>query len=348
MRFHEFRNSEPVIDHPEKLVRVVALPSHERTPFVIEPISPVLDPAEWAYTAKSWIHEHLYQRGAVLFRNFRFNTPADFERFARTMAATGELMSYAENTSPRTTVLGKVKTSTDHPASQEIPPHNEHSFSEVFPSKLLLHCRIAARSGGETPLFDCRGITARIPLAIRERFRAKGGYLYLRNFGMGLGPDWPVVFQISDQQKLEAYLVKHHIGFEWRGGNRLRIWYHRPTEITHPVTYDRLWFNHVLFWHVSSLDQSTRETLLRSFNEWDLPNQSFYGDRSPIEPEVIDLLRRLYAEEAQQIRWQTGDVLLIDNLLMAHGRRAFSGDRLILFAMADPWTRTQCDAMEAL
>jgi hypothetical protein len=315
---------------------------------VFEPTEQGLDLAEWARSTRRVIHEHLHRSGAVLFRNFNLSGAEDFERAVRAMATSGELMAYVENTSPRTTIRGNVKTSTDHPPEQPIVLHNEHSFSEVFPSKLFLHCQQRADAGGETPLADCRRILARVPPEIRAGFSRKGGYRYVRNFGDGFGPDWPSVFQTRDRGALESYLTAHGIEFEWKGGDRLRIQYRRPTEVRHPVTGELVWFNHVLFWHVLSLEPSVRDLLVRSFDERDLPNHCFYGDGSAIEPEVIEALRRSYADETTLVSWRPHDVLLIDNVLRAHGRQPYSGARLIHFAMADPWTHHDVAVAESV
>jgi alpha-ketoglutarate-dependent taurine dioxygenase len=71
-----------------------------------------------------------------------------------------------------------------------------------------------------------------------------------------------------------------------------------------------------------------------------LPNNSYYGDGSPIEPEVLEHLRRAYAEESISFPWQQGDILLIDNMLTSHARAPYAGERRILVTMADPFTRT--------
>ena len=79
-----------------------------------------------------------------------------------------------------------------------------------------------------------------------------------------------------------------------------------------------------------------RTHLLESFAESDLPNNTYYGDGTAIEPEALDHLRAVYAQEMTTFAWQRGDVLMVDNLLVAHARQPFRGPRQILVAMATP------------
>ena len=51
--------------------------------------------------------------------------------------------------------------------------------------------------------------------------------------------------------------------------------------------------------------------------------------------EEIAVVREAYRAEALDIDWQAGDALLLDNMTVAHGRRAFTGDRRVLVAMTD-------------
>ena len=68
----------------------------------------------------------------------------------------------------------------------------------------------------------------------------------------------------------------------------------------------------------------------------DLPNNTYDGDGSPMEPEVLDALRAAYCAETVAFPWQEGDILMLDNMLAAHGRAPFTGPRRILVAMAEP------------
>ena len=247
-------------------------------------------------------------------------------------------MEYRERSSPRHEMGDKVYTSTDYPADQSIFPHNEHSYSLKLPLKLLFCCLRAAREGGETPIADCRKIYRRIGPETRERFTRKR-YVYVRNFGDGFGVPWQTAFQTTEKAVVEEYCRRNLIEFEWKEGNRLRTRQYRPAVARHPRTGEMVWFNHATFFHVTTLEASIRDSLLASFNEEDLPNNTYYGDGSPIEPSVLDELRQAYVEELVSFRWQEGDVLLLDNMLTAHSRNAFVGPRQILFAMSEPFIR---------
>jgi alpha-ketoglutarate-dependent taurine dioxygenase len=97
-----------------------------------------------------------------------------------------------------------------------------------------------------------------------------------------------------------------------------------------------VWFNHVAFWHVSSLEPQVREATLETFPVEDLPYNTYYGDGEPIEDEVVRQLREAYRAETVAFPWQRGDLLMIDNILVAHGRSPFTGARKVLAAMGEP------------
>jgi alpha-ketoglutarate-dependent taurine dioxygenase len=164
--------------------------------------------------------------------------------------------------------------------------------------------------------------------------------MYVRNFGDGLGLSWQTAFQTEDPSVVEATCKEKRIEFEWKPGGRLRTRQIRPAFVKHPVTGESLWFNHITFFHLSTLDSVLRDVLAAEFSEEDLPNNTYYGDGTRIETEVMQELRNAYESELVSFSWQTGDVVLLDNVLTAHARASFSGPRKVLFAMAEPIVRT--------
>ena len=322
---------QPLALSSETLVRSEPLDGGGHV-LLVQPVIPV-DLATWAREQSAWIESRLATYGGILFRGFQIASAAQLDRVVAAVA--GEPLVYRERSSPRQQVSGNVYTSTEHPPDQAIFLHNENSYQHVWPQRVFFGCVRPADSGGRTPLADTRRVYAQIDPAVRQRFIDRQ-VLYVRNFGDGLGLPWQVVFQTDDRSAVEAYCGTAGIEWTWRDGNRLRTRQVRPAVVRHPRTGEMAWFNHATFFHVSTLDASIRDALLSQFGEEDLPSNTYYGDGRPIEPAVLDVLRAAYAESTRTFPWQTGDLLLLDNILMAHGREPFSGARSILVGLAMP------------
>lgn len=248
-------------------------------------------------------------------------------------------MKYSERSSPRSEIADRIYTSTDYPSNQSIFPHNEHSYSVTVPQNLAFWCSSVALNGGETPLGDTRRIYSRVAPAVREKFE-RLGWMYVRNFDGKCGLAWETVFRTSERSQVEDYCRRANIEFEWKRGNELRTRQVRPAVLRHPRTSELLWFNHAAFFHVSTLPHEVQRVLKSEYCEQDLPNNTYYGDGSPLEDATVDALRDAYRSEMWSFPWQKGDLLLIDNLLTAHARNPFTGPRQVLVAMANPFTRT--------
>jgi alpha-ketoglutarate-dependent taurine dioxygenase len=317
----------------EALVRTRELQPGQKLPLVVEPNLDNVNLLLWAEGHRDFIRTSLNRHGGVLFRGFRVGGPDEFQQFIR--LGVGDPLEYGERSSPRSQVSGKIYTSTDHPADQSIFLHNEQSYNVVFPLRIAFFCVTPSQEGGETPIADCRQVFARLSARVRDRFLEQG-YLYVRNFGYGFGLPWQEAFQTSDPAMVEDYCRRHAIDFEWKEGGRLRTRQKRRAAAAHPETGEMVWFNHLTFFHVTTLAPRVRDSLLAELGEENLPNNTYYGDGSPIEPEVLDELRALYHEETIAFPWQAGDILLLDNMMVAHGRSPFAGPRKVVVAMAEP------------
>lgn len=328
---------KPVSVSAEQLVKTGHLREGQRLPLVVQPAVEGVDLAEWARNNREFIDARLYEHGGLLFRHFDARGVEDFERLVR--ATSNELLNYQERSSPRTHVSGNIYTSTDYPAGQRIFLHNENSYQHVFPLKIFFFCLVPPQSGGETPIADCRGVLQRIAPETRARFRDKGGWMLARNFRVDMGLPWQTAFQTTDEARVEQYCRQAGISTEWKG-DHLRTSQVRPVVAPHPHTGEDVWFNHATFFHVSTLEPALHQALLAQYREEELPNNTYYGDGSPIEPATLGELREAYRQETVRFTWQRGDILMLDNMLVAHGREPFTGPRKIVVGMADPFTRT--------
>jgi alpha-ketoglutarate-dependent taurine dioxygenase len=314
-------------------MKAVPLLADRTLPLVVTAEGGGTDPLDWARDHVDWIRGELLKSGAMLFRGFAMESVADFDNFVALVG--GARLEYKERSSPRTRVEGNVYTSTEHPAAYHILLHNENSYSSTWPMKVFFYCETPAESGGETPIADSRRVLARIDPEVRRLFADKG-VTYLRNFSRGLGLPWTTAFQTEDKADVELYCRRSGIEFEWLDGNRLRTRQVRPAILRHPITDEETWFNHSAFFHLTSLDPQVREALLGSYKEDELPNNTYFGDGERIDPDAMAQVRAAFDAETVAFPWQRGDVMVLDNMLAAHGRASYVGSRRTLVAMTQP------------
>ncbi|AJQ92805.1 TauD/TfdA family dioxygenase [Gynuella sunshinyii] len=289
---------------------------------------------EWANTSKTEIRALLNQYGAILFRGFDINGIDDFEAFAAA-STSGDWVPYLEATSPRDHVQGHTSTSTKYKNDRTIFFHNEKSYSGTWPYNLFFYCDVPPTEGGETPLSDCRAIYRDLPVEIREKFERKK-LMYVRRFSNNMGIPWKKAFDVSNEKELEGYCKKNYIeDLTWNADGTPTLKYVRNTILEHPLTGDKCWFNHGTFFNVHSLEPEIKEFFLSNFGQDGLPYNTFYGDGEAIEEEVILTLRELYQKHSVLFPWKKKDVILIDNMLLAHGRQPFKGERNILVTMTE-------------
>lgn len=327
---------KPLKISTKELIKVSYLTIEKNSPLLVEPNLGELNLAVWAKNNLDWIEKKILKHGGILFRNFDINTHNKFEEFVNSVCY--KPLSYIERSTPRNQLSDKVYTSTEFPPEETIALHNESSYAIDIPMKIWFFCLKPANRGGETPIADVRKVLQRIDTKIIDKFDRKG-WMLVRNFGDGFGLSWQNVFQTSEKTAVENYCRKFQIKFEWKDNGRLRTRQIRRAIEKHPKTGEILWFNHAVFWHVSSLEPELRKMLLKQFQEEDLPYNTYYGDGSPIETSTIKKIRVAYQEEKITFPWNQGDILMLDNMLMAHSRNPFIGQRKILTAMGEPFSR---------
>ncbi|MEH2405961.1 TauD/TfdA family dioxygenase [Nostoc sp.] len=318
-----------------ELIKVIPLLREKSLPLLLQPIVEGINLVTWTASNQELIAKNLLKHGGILFRNFQVRDVAEFEKFIQTVS--GNLLEYRDRSSPRSLIQGNIYTSTDYPANQTIFLHSENSYAATWPLKIFFYCVTSAQQGGETPIANTRKLYQRIDSKIRDRFIEKG-VMYVRNFGDGFGLPWQTVFQTTNPAEVETFCRHNGIEFEWKEGNRLRTRQIRQAVATHPQTGEQVWFNHAVFFHVSTLEPNIRKSLLAEFQEEDLPHNTYYGDGSPIEKTVLDEIRAVYQQETLIFPWQAGDILMLDNMLAAHGRMPFVGQRKVVVGMAEQFS----------
>lgn len=304
-------------------------------PLIIE-VKPFGDSREamrWLEASRDALRHLLLKHGHFMIRGLSITSSEDFVEVRDIMVA--ERASYNEKATPRSKYGDDIFSSTDMPASHTIQLHNENSYTLKFPGILLFCCLEASDTGGATTVANVREVLARIPPQLVERFRHHG-WLLKRNYYPRLGLPWTVAFDTTDKQVVERYCANNLIGARWMPGDILQTTQRRTAIITHPQTQEEIWFNHVAFWSKWSLPEQSRAMLIDSFGDDGLPFDTAMGNGELLSEQEVRMLQDAYASAQCRESWRRGDILLVDNILSAHGREAFTGRRKILVAMGEP------------
>ncbi|RDI68127.1 TauD/TfdA family dioxygenase [Nocardia pseudobrasiliensis] len=275
------------------------------------------DPLAWLRAHREHIDAALHGYGAVLLRGL----PPEMSLFEEVVTLIGG----------RTEIGVNIDTSTEYRPDERIPMHNEDSHAASWPRLLFFMCETPAEWGGYTPIADSRSVFQSLPQDLLERFAH--GVRYTRTYRDDLGLGWREAFQTDSRAKVERYCREHGMAFSW-DGPRLLTSTTRPAWRDEPRSGARVWFNQANLFHLAALGDEVREALLEAFPERYLARNAHFGNGTPIPPEDLLRVEQTYDDCALTLPWHRGDLLIIVNMLMAHGRTPYRGARRIWVATA--------------
>jgi alpha-ketoglutarate-dependent taurine dioxygenase len=280
------------------------------------------------------LEARLLRHGAVLFRGFGISSQDLLQRAVRSLG--DPALDYVDGNSPREKLGSGVYTSTEYPPEFFISLHNELSYSNRWPSRVFFCCVTPPREGGETPLADSRAILRHLPDDVREAFVTKK-VKYIRNLhgGRGFGPSWQKTFETDSRAAVEEFCRSTDTDFHWKDDGTLTVTQVRPATAVHPKTGEAVWFNQADQFHPSTHPKAIYESMLALYDGREdlMPQTASFGDDTPMEKAMLDEVRKTVAAQIRLFPWQEGDLLMVDNMLVAHGRKPFKGPRKILVSM---------------
>jgi alpha-ketoglutarate-dependent taurine dioxygenase len=317
-------------------VRCDFLKTGQYLPLLVTPAEHLPEPPAWAAANRPAIDANLRRYGAILFRGFDIATPARFEAFAEAMSP-GLYGQYGDL--PKQEEGQNIYRSTPYPQERMILFHNESSHLDCWTSKQWFYCEVASRTGGATPIVDVRRMLLSLPADVVATFERKA-LMYIRTFDADLDVSWQDFFKTDERAEVEARCRATGAQLRWFDDDVLQIRTFCPAVIRHPLTGERTFFNQLQLHHPYNLGGEIREGLLELVGEDFLPRNVRYGDGSCIEDEVMELIGRTYEACAVRFDWQQGDVIMLDNMLVAHARDPYEGPRKIAVAMSEMFFRS--------
>lgn len=293
--------------------------------------------AEWAAEQRADLHAAVARHGAVLIRGLDLRTPEDAGLVLDRLRHEG--MTEREAVAPRQQYADGVRSVSVWPADQPMCMHHELGYRLEVPALVLFACLTPGSAGGATGIADSAAVLRALPADIVARFEREG-WILQRTYGEDLGLRWEEAFGIEGllPAQAEQYCRQNGLDFSWRGDRRLSTTQRRAAVLRHPITGERGWFNQAAFLSEWTMAPEVREYLRDVYGADGLPFQTFHGNGEPIGEDVVELIAKAYEENTVRHQWETGDVLLVDNLRMAHSREPYQGPRRICAALGNPVT----------
>lgn len=295
------------------------------------------DTIAWIETARTDLLESLSTHGAILFRGFPIKDANDFDTFIRGFGLDSFTYQESLSNAVRVNRTELVFTANEAPPDVSIFLHHEMAQTPLFPSRLFFCCEKAPAARGETPICRSDVLLERLVAAAPE-FVEDCSRLGVRYSNVmpgaddpesGQGRSWRSTLDAQTEAEAEARLSKLGYEHEWLADGSLRATTPRLPAVRTLVDGRRVFFNQ----------------LIAAFRGWkdarNDPRKSIcFGDNSEIPADSMQIAIDLADELSFDLAWQTGDVALIDNYLVMHGRRPFVGERRVLASLvADDGTR---------
>lgn len=296
----------------------------------------------WLANNGEAINQILQQQGAVVIRSLPLQGSKKLEKTLKQLFS-ADLLEYNYRSTPRTKMRGRIYTSSEYHSDETIFLHNENAYSNEWAMRIAFYSVKAAETGGATPIADSRKVYQAIPEAIRSKFEQKG-LMYVRNYG-DIDLPWTEVFQTTNKQDVERFCQSKGIEFDWLDGDKLHTRQIANAAYVHPFTGEKVWFNQAHLFHVSSLGETQRQSMLDTFTKETLPRNVYFADGEDIPDEDLHTIREAYRSNLISFPWQEGDLMILDNMLFAHGREPFSGSRRVLVGMAIPMQAGDCEKL---
>ncbi|MEM9275514.1 MAG: TauD/TfdA family dioxygenase [Cyanobacteria bacterium P01_F01_bin.143] len=322
---------QPISLSRSSSIKTSYLNSETTLPLIVQPIIENLDLVYWLENNQQFVEKELFKHGAILFRGFKIDNVVAFEKCSLKICS----QLFSENGEhPRENLSENIYTPVFYPAKKQLLWHNENSFNLRWPMKILFGCLQPASQGGETTIVNSRKVFEALDPRIKDKFIQKQ-VMYVRNYVEDLGRNWQTIFQTTNPSKVNDICQQSAIAFEWQPNGQLKTRSVRPAVVRHPVTNEISWFNQAQHWHPACLDAEDREYLFSLYKQEDLPRNCHYGDGTPIEDEIMEAICEVYQQLEVAIPWEAGDILVLDNILTAHGRNPYVGTRKLLVAVGD-------------
>nr|WP_283809620.1 TauD/TfdA family dioxygenase [Bradyrhizobium manausense] len=266
------------------------------------------------------VKELLVQRGFALLRN---TGVIDAESFSSTIAELGIATAVHYGDLPDEGWPGVFRT-TQYPPSESIFFHSEASHMARAPRLIAFGCIQPALAGGATPLSDNFLALSTLRPEISRALQSEG-LCYERAFIPGLDVLWQNFFRTDDRAKAMERGIAEGLTLQWDNDDVLCTVSRRPATLSRANGQSCL-FQQIALHHPVFLDPDLR-TEMADICGGRMPRNVTLGSGAPLPDSWAIAIHDSQCRAAFTFSWESGDVLIVDNVRTSHARAPFVGPR---------------------
>lgn len=293
----------------------------------------------------------LLRHGALLLRGFGVSDPGAFRQVLDALGLVPSPFPYAGNTLRPETAPG-VHAVTDAPAWTCIYPHNEMFYWYRQPATISFWCERSDGRHGETPIVDCRAVWRDLPEDLQQRLEDARFYVVSRypsqdrarrnplSLGTQLANTWQAVGGTADPAAFEAMVHEGGGTVTWTRGGTACVRVDNALEVDHPQTGEPVWrglgldplvstrvFNRHVLPRLAGAERLKCRALGAGAAVGSRVQRRIGLTRGDVSRADVWAMYEAAWRNSALFRWQPGDVLVVDNVSMGHGRMNVDGPR---------------------
>jgi len=295
------------------------------------------DACRWVASRKGELLQQVTSHGTVLLRGFSIRSAEDFDAIVSALSIPNFPYKKSLSNAVRINRTERIFTANEAPSDVDIFFHHEMAQTPVYPEWIMFYCEKAADQGGATQLCRSDWLYERLTTECSEFIRncEQKGLQYTNvmpaddDAKSGMGRSWRSTLSVDTKEEAEQRLADMNYTHHWLDSGCLRA-----TTPSLPAVME-----------VSPGRKTFFNQLIAAYGGWkdsrnDPADAIRHGDGSMLDAKAVQKAIDISEELSFETHWQAGDVALIDNTIVMHGRRPFVGTRKVLASLGQMRTQS--------
>lgn len=311
-----------------------------RPPLFIQPRGDALQSSDafygWVRAMRPALDAAIAEHGGIVLRGFPVADTEDFATFIETFPPFEG--GYAGGRAPRATISGRVMEATRLSSSVRLALHSEMAYRRDYPGRVAFFSRQTAAVGGETLIGDVRTLANDMDPVLRDKIETLGTRTAI-NFGPKATDQsasyghmdqrgWNHSFETDDAMQVEALCAERGLQPLWNQDGSLTVLNVLDPFVVHPRTGKTL-YRSIL--HMKPQAEQNLDLEISKTKKY--PTGATLGDGTRLTAAEMAHIDALCDRVTYAWPWHDGDVMVLDNLQVWHGRNPYEGARDVQVAL---------------